>query len=83
MSDSTLSLRVFVSSPGDVAEERDTARRVIEGMPQHPALQGRVQFETIDWHSSGVPMSATMSPQEAVNRGIYAPAECDVVVFIL
>ena len=77
-------LRVFLSSPGDVSEERALAKRTLHELSAQSLLRGRVAFEVVAWDEpSLVPMSASLTPQEAVNRGIYSPAECDVVIFIL
>jgi hypothetical protein len=78
--------RVFISSPGDVAEERTAARRVVESvLPQKPALKGRISFEVVAWDhpEGGVAMPAGLTPQEAVNRGLPKPSECDLTVVIL
>jgi hypothetical protein len=78
--------RVFISSPGDVAEERAVARRVVESvLPQRPALKGRVSFEVVAWDhpEGGVAMPAGLAPQEAVNWGLPKPSDCDLAVVIL
>jgi tetratricopeptide (TPR) repeat protein len=68
-------LRIFVSSPGDVGEERVMAQRVIE------RLQGEfgqsAKLEAILWEHE--PMRATQSFQEQ----IPVPSACDIVVCIL
>ena len=38
-------IRIFISSPGDVAEERDRAKRVVEGLRKRYA--GRLGLETV------------------------------------
>src|SRR5690242_14587944 len=79
-------LKVFVSSPGDVPEERKIARHVIESvLPQRPALKGRVHFEVVAWDhpEGGVAMPAGLTPQEAVNRGLAKPSDCDLTAVIL
>jgi hypothetical protein len=40
-------LRVFLSSPGDVTEERRIGREVIDRLPRQPAFKGLVTFEVI------------------------------------
>ena len=43
-------IRVFLSSPGDVADERALARRLLkEELPYDPLLRGRVTLEVVSW----------------------------------
>jgi hypothetical protein len=79
-------LRFFLSSPGDVSDERQFARQVIEReLPKDPLLRGEVTCEAMMWDDpdSPVAMPANLTPQEAVNRGLAKPSECDVVIVIL
>ncbi len=79
-------LRIFLSSPGDVADERTFAQQVIEQeLPKDPLLRGQITCEALRWDDPNAPVSmpATLTPQEAVNRGLAKPSECDVVVVIL
>ena len=78
-------LRVFLSSPGDVAEERQLAREVLQSLQRQPLLNGRVTIEVVSWDDpdAPAPMFATLTPQEAVNRGLPKPSECDLTVVIL
>ncbi len=68
-------LRIFVSSPGDVGEERVMTERVVQ------RLQGEfghsVKLQPILWEHE--PMRATQHPQEQ----IPLPSECDIVVCLL
>ena len=68
-------LRIFVSSPGDVARERALAERVIEGLQTEFA--GRARLEAFLWEHE--PLLATKGFQEQILR----PSECDIAVFIL
>lgn len=80
-----LTLRVFLSSPGDVAEERKRARQVIEALANSHLLRGRVHLETVGWddeHASA-PLDARETPQVSVNRYTGRPSECDLTVVIL
>ena len=80
----TQTFRVFVSSPGDVHVERKVVKRVTTELNDSPHLQGVAKFQVIAWEDeSMVPLSATLTPQEALNRGLYRPSECDVVIVIL
>jgi len=77
-------IRIFLSSPGDVADERRAARLVIERLRTDPLLRGQVDLDPIDWSDpdSATPMLATMTPQEAINRGLAKPSESDIVIVI-
>jgi hypothetical protein len=46
-------LRVFLSSPGDVASERAIARSVIEQLQYDPFVRGRVTFDVVAWDRPG------------------------------
>jgi HEAT repeat protein len=78
-------LRVFLSSPGDVPDERGIARTVVEQLQYDPFVRGRVTFDVVAWDTpgGGAPMLATETPQESVNRGLPRPSECDIVVVVL
>jgi hypothetical protein len=81
-----INLRVFISSPGDVADERNMARRVLsEDLPRRPAFRGRVTFDPISWDdpAAGVAMIATEQPQLSVSRALPRPSECEIVIVIL
>lgn len=79
-------LRFFLSSPGDVADERTFARQVIEQeLPKDPLLRGQITCEAMCWDDPNAPitMPANLTPQEAINQGLAKPSECDVVIVIL
>ena len=78
-------LRIFLASPGDVADERGLAQQVIEGLQYDPFLRDRVTLETVAWDQpgGGTPMLATMTPQAAIEAGLPRPSECDIVVVVL
>jgi len=79
-------LRIFLSSPGDVATERRLARNLInEELGVAPFLRGRVTFEIVSWDDplAGTPIPADLTPQDAINRGLKKASECDIVVVIL
>ena len=69
------SLRVFVSSPGDVAEERLIARRVIGRLEAQ--FGDVVHLEPLFWEHE--PLLATASFQEQVPR----PSDTDIAIVIL
>jgi hypothetical protein len=69
------SLRIFVSSPGDVAEERLIARRVIGRL--NAQFGDALQLEPLFWEHE--PLLATASFQEQIPR----PSETDIAIAIL
>ncbi len=75
MSKKLKSIRIFISSPGDVAEERALTRKVIERLQGE--FSGRVILEPIYWEHE--PLLATQSFQEQIIR----PSETDIVITIL
>lgn len=79
-------LRIFISSPGDVADERNLARAMIKDeLPYLLAFRGRVTFDVIAWDdpAAKVPLFAGETPQESVNRARPRPATCDIVMVII
>src|SRR5512143_2842461 len=77
-------LRVFLASPGDVADERALALQVLEQLQYDPLLRGQITIEAVAWDKpgAGTPMRATMTPQEAIKQGLPTPAQCDIVIVI-
>jgi formylglycine-generating enzyme required for sulfatase activity len=78
-------IRIFLSSPGDVADERRAARLVIERLRTDPLLREQVDLAVVAWDDpdAATPMLATMTPQEAINRGLAKPSDCEIVIVIL
>lgn len=78
------SLRIFLSSPGDVEEERRITRELIDQLPKHPFLRGRVALQLVAWDDpvAPIPLRANESPQESVNDWAR-PSDCDIVIVIL
>lgn len=79
-------LNIFLSSPGDVADERTYARQIIDDeLPKKPAFRGKFTFDAVSWDdpNAPVPLEATITPQAAVNRQLPRPAACDIVIVIL
>lgn len=66
-------LRIFISSPGDVAPERDRAEAVIKGVSA--TLDG-ITLEAVRWE--GRPYSALSTFQTQIDK----PSACDLVVSI-
>ncbi len=78
-------IRVFLSSPGDVSDERRLAMKAIRRLQNDPIYKERVTLEVVAWDKpdDSTPMLASMTPQEAINQGLARPSECDIVVVIL
>ncbi|MET0539254.1 MAG: hypothetical protein ABWZ64_15135 [Xanthobacteraceae bacterium] len=85
MSTSPFTLHVFLSSPGDVAEERKIARDVMAALEGGHLLKGKVRFEIVAWDDgyAAAPMDARETPQVSVNRYTGRPSECDLTLVIL
>jgi hypothetical protein len=78
-------VRIFLSSPGDMADEREIARELIGGeLQKHPSYRG-LKLEVIAWDDpdARIPMLANETPQESVNNTRPRPSTCDIVIVIL
>lgn len=77
--------RVFLSSPGDVQDERSLARKVIESLPKQPFIRNRATLEVVSWDDpdAPAPVYANLTPQAALRRHMKLPSECDIVVVVL
>lgn len=75
-------IRVFLSSPGDVNAERRKLREIIEDLKQDPAYREKMTIEIVAWDdpASDVLMPATSDPQGAIDAGLPRPSECAVVM---
>jgi hypothetical protein len=79
-------VRIFISSPGDVPEEREAARTVVDQeLAKAPAFAGRIAFEVVAWDdpAARIPLLANETPQDTINRSRPRPATCDIVVVVL
>lgn len=72
-------LRIFISSPGDVTEEREKAKKVIAALEQH--YGGQVQMVPVLWED--LPIAATTSFQEGIDLVLSDHHRIDIAVFIL
>jgi hypothetical protein len=78
-------VRIFLSSPGDVAAEREIARELVEReLQKHPSYSG-LKLQVIAWDDpdARIPMLANETPQESVNNARPRPSTCDIVIVIL
>jgi WD40 repeat protein len=71
-------IRVFISSPGDVAEERDRAKSVVEELRRRYA--GRLDLQAVLWED--LPLQADMSFQQGIDL-VLSERGVDIAVFIL
>lgn len=78
-----MNVKIFISSPGDVGAERDIAERVINKVGKEFQARWRLQAIRWDKDSEGVVLDARIPPQEAVNRKLPLPSECDIVLVVL
>lgn len=80
-----LHLRIFISSPGDVGDERRLARQIIEALPRDPAYRGKITCEAIAYDDPDAPspMPAGITPQLGVNRYKGPASACDLTIVIL
>lgn len=79
MSQSTQTIRIFISSPGDVAEERAKARQVISVLQRQ--YGDLVELVPVMWEDLAIP--ATASLQEGIDRLLEERFRVDIAVFIL
>lgn len=77
MPESAQTLRIFISSPGDVAEERDRAKRVVEGLRRR---YPDAILQAVLWEELALP--ATASFQETIDF-LLEKEPIDIAVFIL
>jgi RNA polymerase sigma factor (sigma-70 family) len=77
-------LRIYLSSPGDVAAERSAARLEIERVGKEPGFRNQVKLDPIvyDDPDVAVPMLANLQPQDCVNRALVPPSACEIVVVL-
>ena len=78
-------LHIFLSSPGDVSRERQLAWEVIDRIQSARAYRDRLKLDVVAWDKpgAGTAMSAHLEPQEAIDRGLKKPSQCDIVIVIL
>ncbi|MCQ3930347.1 MAG: hypothetical protein DPW16_07790 [Chloroflexi bacterium] len=79
----SITIRVFVSSPGDVDTERKIALKVLDQVGKD-LLSKKISLEAIAWDQPemSTPLLAAITPQEAIDSGLVRPSDCDIVVVI-
>jgi len=78
-------VRIFLASPGDVVEEREAVRDIMQRLERAPWSRGRFTIEVVSWDDpeAPAPMLATLTPQQAVSLALPKPSDCDFTVVIL
>jgi len=78
-------VRIFLSSPGDVEDERTIAIEEIQHLPYDPFVRGRATVEVVAWDTpgGGSPMPWGATPQASINTYLPLPSACDIVVAVL
>lgn len=71
-------IRVFLSSPGDVNAERGKVRAILDDLKHDPQYKNKMDIEVVAWDDphSDVLIPVTLTPQEAINRGLPRPSQC-------
>ena len=61
------------------------ARELLLGLARGPFVRGRVHIDVVSWDDphGGATMDARLTPQQAVDRSLPTPAECDLTVVLL
>ncbi|MFN0078625.1 MAG: AAA family ATPase [Prosthecobacter sp.] len=72
-------IRIFISSPGDVAEERDKAKHVIATLQRHYGAE--VHLIPVLWEE--LPLEPVMSFQQGIDLVLTGPQRIDIAIFIL
>jgi formylglycine-generating enzyme required for sulfatase activity len=84
MVDNIPHIRVFISSPGDVTQERGIAAKVIDNLNFNDEFQGKFALQPMRWDDPQVmlPMSAIETAQLSVDRYLIKPSQCDLVIVL-
>jgi hypothetical protein len=81
-SSSTIRLiKVFVSSPGDVKEERDILDSVVAEVNKNAGRQSKMMLELVKWETDAHPGVSLGGPQAVIDPQMPVE-ECDVVIGI-
>ncbi len=72
-------IRIFISSPGDVGDERRRARQIIEGMGRRYA--GQILLDPLFWED--LPLQPHMTFQQQIDEVLLGEKSVDIAVFIL
>ena len=70
-------IRVFIASPDDVPNERETFRKIIERVNRVKALSNGIYLEAVGWEDT---LPGKGRPQEKINKDII---KCDIIIMLL
>jgi hypothetical protein len=78
-------IQIFLSSPGDVAEQREIVTSLIERLSHDPLIAEHFRISVVAWDTAGssVPLSANQTPQASVNEYLAWPRDCDLTIVLL
>lgn len=71
-------IRIFISSPGDVDEERQASRAVIQSLRK--VFAGQAELDDVLWEDLG--LDASLNFQQGIDK-VLAEKKIDIAVFIL
>jgi len=75
--------RIFLSSPGDCADERKAVHDIAARLNADPLVNTFTHIEVIAWdQGEGIPLELLASPQSSVNKHLSPPEECDLFLGI-
>ena len=76
--------RIFISSPGDVAEERRMVREALQRLNKDAFVRGQIAIDVVTWDDPEGPSAvvANLSPQVALARNLTRPRDCDLTIVI-
>jgi len=75
---------IFLSSPGDVPEERDTVEEVVKDINSSGEFTRHFTLRLYRWDDKNIviPMPVTNTPQKSVDVYMTRPSACDLTVVI-
>ncbi|MBK9750066.1 MAG: hypothetical protein IPO91_25285 [Chloroflexi bacterium] len=82
MADQIVPIRIFISSPGDLSEERRIIKSVIDDLNYSPHYQNKYKLIAYSYEGN-IPPIAGEAPQIVVDRFLLQPDHADVLVCIL
>lgn len=75
--------RIFLSSPGDCEDERQSVHRVVKRLNDDPIVRSFAHVSVIAWDwNAGIPFEALRSPQVSVNTLLPVPEQCNLFLGI-
>lgn len=74
---------LFLSSPGDCTEERQSVHEVAVRLNSDPLVSAFARIEVVAWDQGhGIPLELLASPQTSVDKHLPTPESCDVFIGI-